>query len=397
MALPTTITGTNMNTGSFSPPYISSGGNVYTIRIKTSDLSVTPYKATDPTSSFAAQTSWTPAASNGFYRLWVMQVSNVLHVFAASSLTVTNSPTYWHREWTMDTDSWNTAATIEASIDVSGSGTFAITGQVRSDGDLLTAYQGNEEKVMGTDYSRIDWARNEGSGWGSITALDDLAAVEAHARWPVMVRGASDKMHVFWYDANAAHVVHKSISSANSVSSQENVSDTTPVTSDVVSHHTNAVYYDSSGTERITMGWRRTTGPTLMAAEIDNDGTPAAEEAISDSGTSVSPKILAVDGTTVYALFSTADSDLYLDSNANSAGWGTDTEILDAITLGNIHSNIYTRSGTTYLAYVYDDAGTIKYNEYSLGVAATQPYYLRTGGVPGMKIGRPGTIFGRSW
>ena len=31
------------------------------------------------------------------------------------------------------------------------------------------------------------------------------------------------------------------------------------------------------------------------------------------------------------------------------------------------------------------------------GPAATQPYYHRTGGVPGMRIGRPGTIFGRSW
>ncbi len=26
-----------------------------------------------------------------------------------------------------------------------------------------------------------------------------------------------------------------------------------------------------------------------------------------------------------------------------------------------------------------------------------QPYYVRTGGVPGMRIGRPGTLFGRSW
>ena len=31
------------------------------------------------------------------------------------------------------------------------------------------------------------------------------------------------------------------------------------------------------------------------------------------------------------------------------------------------------------------------------GPAVTQPYYVRTGGVPGMRIGRPGTIFGRSW
>lgn len=31
------------------------------------------------------------------------------------------------------------------------------------------------------------------------------------------------------------------------------------------------------------------------------------------------------------------------------------------------------------------------------GPVVTQPYYVRTGGVPGMKIGRPGTIFGRSW
>ena len=29
--------------------------------------------------------------------------------------------------------------------------------------------------------------------------------------------------------------------------------------------------------------------------------------------------------------------------------------------------------------------------------AGGQPYYMRTGGVPGMRIGRPGSIFGRSW
>lgn len=31
------------------------------------------------------------------------------------------------------------------------------------------------------------------------------------------------------------------------------------------------------------------------------------------------------------------------------------------------------------------------------GPQVTQPYYVRTGGVPHMRIGRPGSIFGRSW
>jgi len=31
------------------------------------------------------------------------------------------------------------------------------------------------------------------------------------------------------------------------------------------------------------------------------------------------------------------------------------------------------------------------------GPTVTQPYYVRTGGVPGMRIGRPGSVFGRSW
>ena len=75
---------------------------------------------------------------------------------------------------------------------------------------------------------------------------------------------------------------------------------------------------------------------------------------------------LAIDGTDEHLLYAnSSDSDLYHDKND-----GTDTEILDAVTINRISSNVYDRTTHTRLAYVYDDGGTIKYNEVQLGVLA---------------------------
>ena len=91
-----------------------------------------------------------------------------------------------------------------------------------------------------------------------------------------------------------------------------------------------------------------------------------------------------MDETTVWALISHSSQDLFSDSNNDSAGWGTDTEELDAVTINNITSNVYQRGSDIVLAYVYDDAATIKYNEKVLRTIPTfaaaelpqQNYYI---------------------
>ena len=62
-------------------------------------------------------------------------------------------------------------------------------------------------------------------------------------------------------------------------------------------------------------------------------------------------------------IFAGSGSDIFTDSNNDRGGWGTDVEELDGITCNLITSNVYTRAGVVVLAYVYDDGGTIKYNE----------------------------------
>ncbi len=58
------------------------------------------------------------------------------------------------------------------------------------------------------------------------------------------------------------------------------------------------------------------------------------------------------------------DQDLYyLTSTNNGTDWDTETEEIDAITVNFISANIYVRGSDTVMAYVYDDAGTQKYNE----------------------------------
>ena len=76
----------------------------------------------------------------------------------------------------------------------------------------------------------------------------------------------------------------------------------------------------------------------------------------------------ALDGTDQHLLYSGGgvgglDRDLFHDKNKTA-----DVEELDGVTVNRISCNVYDRSGAK-LAYVYDDGGTIKYNEVNLVVA----------------------------
>ncbi len=66
------------------------------------------------------------------------------------------------------------------------------------------------------------------------------------------------------------------------------------------------------------------------------------------------------------------DTDLQLRSDGGGTTWGDEnggTEIVVG-TIDGVSANIYTRDTRIYYAYVYDDAGTTKYNEFQIGWAA---------------------------
>ena len=77
MALPITIVS---ETGwkNFNPPFISAAGNVYVVAKQSTSLDVMVYKATDPTSSFVAQTTGSP--NNTAWYVAVVEDNDVLHI-----------------------------------------------------------------------------------------------------------------------------------------------------------------------------------------------------------------------------------------------------------------------------------------------------------------------------
>jgi len=214
---------------------------------------------------------------------------------------------------------------------------------------------------------RVDFAKRVGGSWTADQAVDDGGKVNFRAGG--LCRGESDKFHLMYQDATNFDAVHKSLTlgSPDTLSSAENVNDNAGGGVGTVSA---PVYYDDAGVERITAIWERGSDGNQYSSEIDDDGTPGAEEVITGTSSGIA-NCPAVDEKTVWFLWKGADSDLFSDSNVNSAGWGTDNEELDNITLNFLRSNIYQRGSDVVLAYVYEDVSTIRYNEKVLRTVST--------------------------
>ena len=246
-----------------------------------------------------------------------------------------------------------------------------ISGDVRSDGDVIVLYTGSEE-ISSTTYPRAWYARRESDSWTADVHVSPDGETKDYIGGPVK-RGESDKMHFFYKNDTDSHVLHKSLTSGNSLSSEEQVSDTAVNGAD----HSiiPACYYDTGGVERITIGWVKDSDQKVWTSEIDDDGTPSAEENASDL--TVEPAsggfaaCLAVVGTTAHLLYSDdADRDIQHDQNVNGGGWGTDVEDKAGSFVG-VSCNVYERSGTNRLAMVTDSTGADEYDEIDLVVAGT--------------------------
>lgn len=292
----------------------------------------------------------------------VHQVSDVLHIAYAASA----GGTVEYTTFNMSSDAWSGTETTLVTLHSGATANVAIT--VRGDGDIVVVYQ-NAEKVMGTDYQRIFYIHNDGS-WNTPVAVDGGGSVSYSI--PSIVIGASDKCHITYYDSTNGNVLHKSLSSVYSLSAVETVNDA--IVSGSFSNHIapRKVYYDAAGTERITVLFYQASETNTVSSEIDNDGTPAAIEAIPDSsggytiGSYQNASALEYNDEVFYLWIDSLSQDLFISSNPSGAGWsGSATEILDAVTVSKIIAGVLENdSGDTVVAYVYDDAGTIKYNEY---------------------------------
>ena len=371
MTLPQTLTGASLATIYNARPFRASNGNHYAVVLNGSgELEI--FKADNGDNTWSAQDSANNPAETSINCIAAVLSGTTIHIATGNANL---NPDYFYHTFSTSSDTWGTKdETIEAAVDTDlvNANQVSIDLAVRSDGSVVAVYSGDSDSVMGTAYPRVDYRiRSTGGTWGSAVAVDDAGA--NNYRYPRCVLGASDKIHILFVDATANNQIHKSLTSAGSLSSGEAVNDNTisPFSSYGLTYH------DVGGTETIYASWVRSSDSDAYTSKIENDGTPAAEARASDSSLSIvvgnSQVSLTVDSAndTVYlAWVESVDRDIYLSKDSGS-GWGNHTEILDGVTGSLIGANVYTiDSGDIVLGYVYGDTA-LKYNEYVVVAGGT--------------------------
>ncbi len=383
MALPVTISGVTFptqNRNGRMGPFKSSGGNFYMVFAdSTSGDNLDIFKATDPTSSWSQQATLdVNPGTTDIIHVAVHQEGDNLHIITI----VDNAGGLRYHVFSMSSDSF-TISNEDPSATVDNDAEDMMGDiSVRSDGDVIILYSGDEDNDMGAK-NRIDYGRREGGSWGGNVDIAVDSGGEFHFHGPGMIRGENDLMHFTWEDLTDNDLEHRSLTASdNSLSTTELVNDV--ATWGLINQQVTLrpMYYDAAGVERITTGWKGSElGDPVSSAIIEDDGTPDTPEDAGDFDVDIHNTLQVILAT--YAVETGADTihlvyvrdgegDLYYSSNTNDGGWSTDVELLDAVTINAISANVYTRGPYTVLAVVYDNGGTITYNEFPLAFTPTK-------------------------
>jgi len=367
MALPNTITTSEQLPAAadgqhYIGPFKSSGGNYYTFVVgeaggETDE--VFAYKATDPESTWTQQDSTgrpvTPGGQS-VTSIWCYPVSDNIHIIFGAS----NNEKIYSR-FDMSSDAWVEVSTGDEDIVIdSGDGTVDYcTIVVASDGDIYVGYNGDIEKVHGTNFDRVYWDKSTDSGqtWAGPTALE--TGVEADQANIVAVLGASDRIH-FHYTASA-FIIHISLSSADSLDNAQAFD--TEAFSSVPNIGRGDVYTDGAN-ERIRIPYKDSNGQISVATYTSQaNPTPTIETNASDNDAEQDRGLNACIASSNSGLKESwlayvhdTDRDLYVDVNRDGLGWGTDTEVHDAVDLAHVSCNVFVNeNGETVLAMVIQD------------------------------------------
>ncbi len=352
-------------------PYISSAGNVYVVGRGTgSNINkIFVYKHADPGDGLWTLADNANIPSGSTIHGWcTFQAGDLIHI-----ATQQETDDILYHVFSMSSDTFTTeneAVTSAVGTDIDADKAISIS--LETDGSIIIFYQGASDSNMGAK-ERVDRAyKPSGGSWTVDQAVDDGGKVSFFLGG--IVRGEANKFHLTFKDETNLNALHKSVQDVDGTLSSVETFDSSGMSGGVEFSVIQSVYYDDGGVERITAGTGAAT-QSGRSSEIDDDGSPDTEEdwAFSDARlknlNNFALASYAVDEKRVWVVYasnaaSSQDGDVFSNSNDDSAGWdGSSNEELDAITCNLITSNVYQRGDDIVLAYVYDDGGTIKYNE----------------------------------
>jgi len=314
------------------------------------------------------QGTWAVVASsditltNEIFSLWAVKDGTHIHIVTQEAVTGRVA----YHDFNTGSDTYTTN---NEQVDAATSATDDEMGcsiALRSDGDVIVIY--SEASATG-----VQWARREATVW----TLADLGGTDTHAG--VLVLGSSDRIHALYVDNVSTEVQSRTIRSDNTLSTE------TQAHPDVDQLHGvgPGVSYDDGGTQRCRVPVEDSVSSDVNVIEFDSADSPT----FADSGdiTTTTVKIvnntvittLSVDQKNLQLLFiDDSSSDLFRDQNDDDAGWGTDEEILDAVSIDGLSANVVTIGGLVVLAHLLHDSATglVTYRDIVLRVVTASTF-----------------------
>ena len=165
MALPTTVDSTVIKfplQNYYTPPFSSSGGNVYVVVLDTTNSKLHVYKATDPTVSFTVQDDANIPTQAPIESVWVRADGDVLSIAGAAFAALTLS----FHQFNMATDTWSSTIK-DKSIGTPPSvafGRLSISVVKRSDASFIAFFNGPTETIHSASYSRVYYTSSTDGG-----------------------------------------------------------------------------------------------------------------------------------------------------------------------------------------------------------------------------------------
>jgi len=363
-----TIASTTFATYHHCPPimYDRGGGDIerYAV-VRASTSSIGAYREETYEAGYSELDSASrPTLTNSILALATTVLGNEIHIVTQENASLRIGRSIFN----MSSNTWTTADEQvfagDTNATTSSVGIIAI-----SSSNVIVVGQGTTRNNKGTRYNSTSYWQWTGASWGSEVEFDDAVA-GVHYRHPDIVYDGSSKAHLIYDDVT--NIQHKSLTiSGLSLSSAEVVNDTPADQGNRA-----LVHYTAGSTSRAVVSWRKNSNGIGMVSFIDSDGTPGAESAVTDVAvptTSIALSLkMAADDTNdeLYFIYTdSSSSDLWQDIYTGGA-WGTDTELVDAITINAIGGASVFDDGGLTLGILYVNGTTTTILEVSISSGA---------------------------
>ena len=395
--------GQHAETSSRIGPHKDSDGNLYTVMEPTDEFTaVLMMKSADGGVSWAEIDAAGRPTVTDLEAVDIRLMDDVLHVLWQPGATVQYS-TFHTAAHATTPDTWVLEETVATGLTENLEQSCAIEVNSSDENEVIaffSAQSGGQEVI---NYRR----RSSGGTWDvSSTEIDQTGSdVFSHVVTTSKDHASDDFVAILYIDDTNADLYFKEVGVVTRVLTSDG--SRTQIETDLeVGSPGNAnaimavVYYDSSGTDKVMVGYVEATGEDMETRILSDPwGTISVgtEQKVSDAAilfntkdSRMSPGHIAMDGTTAHAFFVDQTSeDLLRATNADGAGWGTPV----TMKTGSIHwasTELYTHSsgnggatviGIINLDYLFSDFaetaplaignGHIEYDELIIATGAT--------------------------